>query len=168
MEKILIRVPRIEDLDSMLEMVNSLVDERAMISVQEKQTRVSERKFLKYTIAENKNNKSLTKILVINNKVMGICSVVPYGYIQSHVGEMGIFLKKEARGRGLGKKLFLEVINEGAKMFGLKILRLLVFAKNKPAISLYKSVGFKKIGTIKGGANYYGAYEDDNIMVRYL
>ena len=90
MEKIVIRKPKIEDLDSMLEMINSVVEERAMISIQEKQTKANERKFLKYTIKENESKRSLTKILVIDNKAMGICSITPYGLIQTHVGEIKV------------------------------------------------------------------------------
>ena len=29
-------------------------------------------------------------------------------------------------------------------------------------------MGFKKVGTIKGGVQYYGKYEDIIIMVKYI
>lgn len=168
MSKIIIRNPKIEDLDSMLEMVNSVIDERAMISLQERQTRASEKRFLKDVIKKIENKEIITKILDEGGVVVGICSVEPCPWLQRHIGEMGIFLKKEARGRGLGRMLFEEVIKEGIKVFKFKILKLLVFSKNKPAIGMYKNAGFKKIATIKGGAIYYGSYEDDDIMVKYL
>ncbi|MFA6251825.1 MAG: N-acetyltransferase [Candidatus Paceibacterota bacterium] len=168
MEKVVIRKPEIKDLDSMLEMINSVVEEKAMISIQEKQTKANEKKFLKNTIKNNELKLAIAKVLEIDKKIVGICSIAPEAGIESHIGEVGIFLKKEARGKGLGKKLFIDVTESGIKMFKFKILKLFVFSKNKPAISLYKGQGFKKLGTIKKGVRYYNRYEDDDIMIKYL
>ena len=168
MEKVVIRKPKLEDLDLMLEMINSVVEERAMISIQEKQTKANEKKFLQNTIKNNELKLAIAKVLEIDKKVMGICSIAPGASLESHIGEVGIFLRKEARGKGLGKKLFIDVIESGIKMFKFKILKLLVFSKNKPAISLYKGQGFKKLGTIKKGVRYYDEYEDYDIMIKYL
>ncbi|MFA5080165.1 MAG: GNAT family protein [Candidatus Paceibacterota bacterium] len=168
MPKIIIRKPKIEDLDSMCEMINSLVDEKTMISVQEKQTKSSERKFLKNLLKQIDLKENITNIIDLDGKVVGICSIYPCSFLQKHIGEVGIFLKKEVRGMGLGKKIFLQTIEEGKKAFKLKIIKLLVFSKNKIAIRMYKSIGFKKLGIIKGGAMYYGNFEDDMIMLKYL
>lgn len=43
-----------------------------------------------------------------------------------------------------------------------------VFTKNKAALGLYKKMGFEKVGVIKGYARYYGEFEDDALMVKYL
>lgn len=47
--------------------------------------------------------------------------------------------------KGIGKKLILGLINY-AKEIKLKSIRLDVFKINKPAISLYKKMGFKLVG----------------------
>jgi RimJ/RimL family protein N-acetyltransferase len=43
-----------------------------------------------------------------------------------------------------------------------------VHARNKIAQSLYRKMGFKKIGTIKEGIQDYGKYEDYIIMARHI
>jgi ribosomal protein S18 acetylase RimI-like enzyme len=99
---------------------------------------------------------------------MGNASITKNENIKSHIGKMGIIIKKEARGLGLGEKLFKKVMEEGIKKFKLRIVVLDVFTRNKIAQNLYKKMGFQKIGSIKGGAKYYGKYEDEIMMVKYL
>ena len=69
---------------------------------------------------------------------------------------------------GIGRKLLNCVLKEAKNKLGMKIAELGVFEKNEIAKKLYRSCGFKKIGTIKGGYNYYGKYTDSIIMVKYL
>ncbi len=40
--------------------------------------------------------------------------------------------------------------------------------QNKIAQNLYRKMGFKKIGIVKKGIQYYGKYEDYIIMVRHI
>ena len=86
----------------------------------------------------------------------------------SHLGEIGISLRREIRGKGIGKRLFAALIKEGKRVLGVKIATLQVFASNNIAQNLYKKFGFKKVGIIKKGLNYYGRYDDLVIMVKYL
>jgi len=164
-EKILIRPPKMSDLDSSLKMINSLVEERAMLTIQKKQTLKEERKYLK-GIVESKNSLHLS--LIINEEVVGSSRIAMGTGTKSHIGELGISLRKDARGKGLGEKLIKEVINKAIKKFKPKIIALDVYTKNKIAQSLYKKMGFQKVGTIKGGTQYYGKYEDIIIMAKYI
>lgn len=164
-QKIEIRPPKISDLNSLLEMINSLVEEKAMIIVQNKVTLEQERNYLKEII---KNRNSVFLFLIIDGKVMGSAGITKYENIKSHIGEMGIILKKEARGLGLGEKLFKKVMEEGIKKFKLRIVILDVFKGNKIAQNLYKKLGFKKVGVIKGGEKYYNQYVDNVMMAKYL
>ncbi|MFA5714680.1 MAG: GNAT family protein [Candidatus Paceibacterota bacterium] len=164
-QKIVIRSPKISDVDSLLEMINSLVEERAMITIQKKITLEQERKYLKGII---KDKESIHLFLIINGEVMGNARITKHENIKSHIGEIGISLKKEGRGLGLGEKLFKRVMEIGIKKFKLKIVILYVFAKNKIALSLYKKMGFKKVGTIKGGVKHYEKYDDYVMMVKYI
>lgn len=162
--KIIIRPPKISDLESSLSMINSLVEERAMIVVQKKLTIKEEEKYLR-GIINDKN--SFCLFLIINGEVMGNAEITKLEGVKGHIGNMGISIKKEARGLGLGETLFREVMNRGVKKFKLRLVTLDVFARNKIAQKLYKKVGFKKVGTIKGGIGYYGDYEDNTQMVKY-
>ena len=163
--KIVIRPPKMSDLDSLLEMINSLVEERAMITIQNKLTLKEEKKYLQKII---KDKNSIHLFLIIDGKVMGNARIFRHEGTKNHIGEMGISIKKEARGLGLGERLFKKVMEEGIKKFKLKIVILDVYGRNKIAQGLYKKIGFKIIGKIKGGTNYYGEYEDVIIMAKYL
>jgi RimJ/RimL family protein N-acetyltransferase len=164
-QEIIIRPPKLSDAKSLVEMMNSLIDEKAMISVQKKVTLEDEKEYLK-EILKDKN--SIHLFLLINGEVMGSASISRHSDIRSHIGEMGIIIKKEARGLGLGKKIFKEVMEKGIKELKLKIVSLTVFESNKIAQNLYKKLGFEKLGTVKKGVKYYEKYEDSIIMVKYL
>jgi RimJ/RimL family protein N-acetyltransferase len=164
-QKIEIRAPKLSDLNSLLLMINSLVEEKAMLTVQNKIIRKEEEKYLKGIIEDKK---SLHLFLIINDEVMGSARIAIGSNTRAHVGELGISLRKEARGIGLGERLLKEIMKISIKEFKLKIVTLDVYAKNKIAQNLYKKVGFQKIGIIKGGAQYFGKYEDIVIMAKYL
>ncbi len=168
-EKITIRPLKLSDVDSCLSMINSLVEERAMISIQKKMTRKQEEEYLKKTLKEVKDKKHVAFVIDINGKVAGISGISKTdSETRSHLGDIGIFLKKGVRGMGLGEKLFRKTMNEGIKKLKFKIVHLTVFANNKTAMNLYKKLGFVKIGTIKDGFKYYGKYGDCVIMVKYV
>jgi RimJ/RimL family protein N-acetyltransferase len=163
--KISIRPPKITDLDSCLDMINSLVEERAMLTVQKKLNRKEEKVYLEKII---KDKNSIHLFLIINKEVMGSARMAMGSGIKNHVGDLGISIKKEARGMGLGEMLLKEILKAGVKKFKPKIITLDVFAQNIIAQNLYKKLGFQKIGTIKKGAQYFGKYDDDIIMAKYL
>lgn len=55
-----------------------------------------------------------------------------------------LFVKPEAKGKGIGKLLATSIIEEG-KALGYRKMRLDTLPAMKPAISLYKSLGFYEI-----------------------
>ena len=164
-QKIEIRPPKMSDLNSLLVMINSLVEEKAMLTIQKKATLKEEKEYLERII---KDKESIHLFLIINGEVMGNGRIAKLKNIRNHVGELGISIKKEARGLGLGEKLFKEVSKQAIKKFKLKIITLDVHARNKIAQGLYKKMGFKKIGTIEKGIQYYGKYENYIIMARHI
>jgi len=61
----------------------------------------------------------------------------------------------EYKGRGLGREL-MEFILEYSAAQGMKAVRLDVYGKNTPAITLYKKCGFQYIDTVDLGYGEYG------------
>ena len=59
-----------------------------------------------------------------------------------HVGEVGVSVAREWRGRGVGRCLLEAAIAAARTSPDLARLSLRVFASNAPAIRLYESVGF--------------------------
>jgi len=103
--------------------------------------------------------------LIFNGEVTGGVSVSKE---KNGIGNLGISIKKDFRGLGLGEKLLKKAITDGAKKFNLRIITLEVLKINKIAINLYKKLGFEKVGVLKNGAKYYDRYEDAVIMAKYL
>jgi len=169
MNKVTFREPKIGDIKSALEMMNSLVDEKAYITVQEKQTIKAESNYFKTLFKERKEKQRVDLFLDIDGEVCGgaTVSLIDTG-ARKHIGEAGILLRSEARGKGLGEKLLKKIIEKAVKELKVKIIILYVFTDNKIAINLYKKVGFNKIGTIKNGIGHYGRLMDNNIMIKYI
>lgn len=66
-----------------------------------------------------------------------------YGFVEAAAPEMGIALKKEFRGKGLGRKL-IEQLCVDLKAKGTSALSLSTDSRN-PAMHLYKSCGFEEV-----------------------
>nr|WP_122012742.1 GNAT family N-acetyltransferase [Maliibacterium massiliense] len=75
------------------------------------------------------------------------------------VGYLGMGLRQQYRGQGLGRKL-LEVALRRAQAFGFTRVELDVRVPNIRAINLYMQVGFRPVGTIKNGVTIDGVSED--------
>jgi RimJ/RimL family protein N-acetyltransferase len=169
MKNIVFREPKMSDLKSSLEMINSLVDEKAYITVQKKLNLNEERKYLKQVLKEIEKGTRVDLILDINGEVCGSARVSLIDKeTKGHIGELGISLIKDVRGKGLGEKLLRKIIDKAHKELKIKIVTLYAYSKNKVAINLYKKVGFKKLGTIKNGINHYGKYVNNDMMVKYI
>lgn len=63
----------------------------------------------------------------------------------SGVGEVSIYISKEARGKGVGRALMEKLISECPK-FGYWTLTSNIFEVNKASIKLHESMGFRYIG----------------------
>ncbi len=106
------------------------------------------------------NKETVFCIAKMKNEAIGQCYVRQYGgpgVETSHVGVLRIFIKKEARGKGVGKKLINAVITRCRGKFDL--LELDVVSKNDPAIGLYKKLGFKTWGVAPSFFKRNGKYK---------
>jgi len=85
----------------------------------------------------------------------------------SHVGSIGLFVRKELWGKGVGTKLLEEGIN-AAKERGLKKLMYDVYSPNERSINLAKQFGFELHGTLKKHMLAEGNYLDKLIFEKLL
>ena len=77
-----------------------------------------------------------------NEKLVGMASLATYKVISGHKGMVeDVVVSDEMRGKGIGRKLMELLISEGQK---LNLSEILLFSGHhrKPAIALYKSLGF--------------------------
>lgn len=168
-KKVIFRYPIAkENIADLLAFINSLIEERAMISLQKKVTPKEERAWLIDNLKEIKKKEKVLFLVEVDGKIMGNAEVKTGKDATKHVGKLGISLRKEIRGRGIGKKLLENIIKETKNILGVKIIILEVFSANKVARHMYRKLGFKEVGKIRKGVNYYGKFLDDIIMAKYL
>lgn len=83
-----------------------------------------------------------------------------------HAGNLGMAVKYEWQGRGVGTALMEAAIDLADNWLNLYRLELSVFTDNMPAIRLYKKFGFEVEGTLRDYAFRDGSYADVFSMAR--
>ena len=101
-KKVLVREPRMEDLDELLNMVNSLVVEDTFILINEKQSKDEEKIYLTELLESIKKKDKLQFLAFIDGELIANCGFERQKYRASHVGLVGIAVKKGFREEGIG------------------------------------------------------------------
>jgi RimJ/RimL family protein N-acetyltransferase len=165
---VIFRTPRLEDLDDFLELINSLVDEKADIFVNEKVSREEEVEWLLEVIAHLERDEDFFLAAEVNKKVVALAEFkIKNGDKEHPVGAIGIIVKKGYRNLGIGNKL-LKILMEQAVFFGLQKMTINVFATNKRAIHVYKKIGFIETGIIPERHLRQGKLIDEIIMEKQI
>ncbi len=101
------------------------------------------------------------------NKVVG-CALITFGSNKrKHCADFLVFVKKDFRKKGIGKQL-IEHLIKYSRIMKLLRLELGVFSDNKPAILLYKNIGFEVEGVKKKALLRNKKYYDEILMVKFL
>ncbi len=85
----------------------------------------------------------------------------------SGVGDISIYVERVMRGKGLGKILLAEVIHT-ARKHGFHKLVLSTFEVNEAGKGLYKSLGFREVGTYINQGMLDGKFVNITIMEKLL
>ena len=87
-----------------------------------------------------------------------------------HIGHVvGMMVRPEARGRGIGRELLEGLIGEARRTEGMELLTLTVTAGNAAAVGLYETAGFVAYGLlIRAIKLANGTYHDKLHMVLSL
>ncbi|WP_284639372.1 GNAT family N-acetyltransferase [Paenibacillus silviterrae] len=87
----------------------------------------------------------------------------------AHKGNIfGFYVLHECRGKGLGRRLLLELLSQAKAYDGLEQMNLTVVSDNHPAKRLYESLGFESYGVERRALKYNGQYYDEDLMVLWL
>lgn len=166
--KVVLRTPKWEDLDDLMELINSLVEEDAEIEIDSKKTREEEVDWLSEAIASSEKGEALYLVVEVDGKVVASSGITKRELrCENHVGDLGIAMKSEYRDIGIGTEM-MKILIDQARVMELKVLTLTVFATNKRAIHVYEKVGFKETGRIPKGVYRNGKYIDRIIMTKVL
>jgi putative acetyltransferase len=105
---------------------------------------------------------------VEDNEVVGQLALqtFPHRPRRHHVGQIGMAVRDDWQGKGVGTALMQAAIELADKWLNLIRLELDVFTDNVPAIRLYEKFGFTIEGTLVDFAFRDGQYVDTYIMAR--
>jgi RimJ/RimL family protein N-acetyltransferase len=165
--KVTLRAPKWGDLDDMLNFINSLVAEKAMILMNEMQTRDSEIDWMNRLLSGVEKDKMVAVVAEVEGSFAGSCEITPKRGYSSHLGTLGISLMAEYRNAGIGQEMMLEA-EEKVKNLGVEVVDLEVFETNTRAIHTYEKVGYKITGKIPEALKYGGEYIDALIMTKRI
>ncbi|MEM3728837.1 MAG: GNAT family N-acetyltransferase [Candidatus Bathyarchaeia archaeon] len=165
--KVILRTLKWEDLDDLLDFINSLVEEGANILRTEKVSRDEEIEWLSGILKRLERGEIFCVAAEVDGRLVANSEIIKGTGCSRHVGFIGIAIKKGFRGIGIGTEM-MKVLQEYARKVGLKVLALSVFANNQHAINLYKKMGFVETGRIPKRFFKDGAYIDEIIMTKVL
>lgn len=88
-------------------------------------------------------------VAIIGGEIVGTADVARGRHSKNrHAASLGIAIRKDARGVGLGMAMMRAMIG-WARSVGIRKLTLGVFASNTPAVALYRKLGFTQEGRLK-------------------
>lgn len=113
-------------------------------------------------------NNAVAVVAEEDGGVVGICDVHRNrpGSEMSHIGVLGMAIRKEYRDKGIGTKLITAVIEECKGKYEIVVLG--VFAKNDRAMHLYNKLGFVEYGRLPRGIKRDSRYYDEIHMYKVL
>jgi L-amino acid N-acyltransferase YncA len=81
----------------------------------------------------------------------------------SDTGEISVYVKEEHRGKGVGKKLMKEILDQGQKT-SLHTVIARISESNEASVRLHEALGFEHIGTMKEVGRKFGKLLDVHLM----
>lgn len=81
---------------------------------------------------------------------------------------VAVYVTPSARGKGIARRLMLELLDYAAGWQGLERLDLMVASENLQAIELYEKLGFEKYGTEIRAMKIGEKYIDEDMMVKFI
>ncbi len=166
-QRVVLRTPKLEDLDDLLSLINSLVEEKADIVVSDKLTREEEGDWLADLLVRLEKDQAFFFVAEVDGKVVASSDLHVGRGTEVRAGNVGIVVKDGFRSVGIGTRM-MQTIVKFARKRGLRVIVLSVFATNERAIHVYEKVGFVKCGRVPRKHFHRGRYVDEIIMAASL
>ncbi|MCX6719930.1 MAG: GNAT family N-acetyltransferase [Candidatus Staskawiczbacteria bacterium] len=153
-----------------LDFINSLIEEDAKILMNKKMNLKEEMEFLEKGTKGVREKRKIYLIARDGNKVVANTSIEIGVYKRNHIGRFAIGIRNGYRGSGLGTYLMQEIMKLAKKELNPnpRIFQLEVYENNKPAIGLYKKMGFKIVGKIPKQIQHKGKLIAEYIMIKKI
>jgi ribosomal protein S18 acetylase RimI-like enzyme len=158
------------DLDRLVAFANKVVKDKkanrelGIVGFDSRITRRKEGEFLKGTLDGMKTNDVLSLAAFVDGELVGHCDIrrrKPRDF--HHSGVLGVVILEGFRNLGLGRRMMTKILEE-ARRAGVWLVELTVFATNGPAIHLYGSMGFRRVGVVPGKFLRDGRLYDEVVM----
>jgi RimJ/RimL family protein N-acetyltransferase len=166
-KEVILRTPRLEDLEDLMELINSLVEEKAEIARRETVTREEEAEWLPKMLANLERDELFFLVAEVDNRLVASSDIRILHGDEQHVGVLGIVVSSGFRDSGIGTEMMNTLMRQASDL-GLKVLTLNVFATNKRAIHVYEKVGFLETGRVPMKHFREGQYIDEVIMTNLI
>lgn len=165
-----VREPDPSDAKQLMKFINPIIREpMSGLPLAKPMTLKGEEEWLNGHLKEIRKREAVILLVELDGRIAGNCHIWRSKGKHSHWAKMGIALRKDVRGMGLGEALIIKTIALAKKrMPGLLMLELSVFDYNPRAYSLYLKLGFVKVGTIPDAVKEGKKYYDEIMMVLRL
>ncbi|MGF7142235.1 L-amino acid N-acyltransferase YncA [Anaerotaenia torta] len=142
--ELIIRGYQLEDLPSMIEIWNRVVDEANAFPQMNRLTLQEAAEFFA--------SQTYTGVAVLENEVVGLYILHPNNIGRcGHIANASYAVSSSCRGHKVGEKLVCHSL-ETAKNKGFQLMQFnAVVSTNHAAIHLYEKIGFTRLGVIPGG-----------------
>ncbi|MFC4163560.1 GNAT family N-acetyltransferase [Epilithonimonas zeae] len=102
-----------------------------------------------------------------NNKMLGWTALtsVSSRCVYAGVAEVSIYIAQDERGKGIGKTLLTELIQQSEEN-GIWTLQSGIFAENESSIKLHEKCGFRLVGYREKIGKKNGIWKDNFLMER--
>ena len=149
---------------SLCDTINAVAREKWWLATADGFSPEQSRSFLQFVM-----DHSLSQVVAVaNDSIVGWCDIVPKGPRGfSHVGALGMGVRREWRRHGVGRRLLEECLGL-ARAAQLEKIELEVFTDNEGAIRLYESLGFVREGVKSRARKLEGRYQDVLLMALWL
>jgi RimJ/RimL family protein N-acetyltransferase len=162
-KKILVREINQNDVDSLFDYITEIGKEDTFIEINPNSlvTYEEEGKYVSDCLEKIAKKEMLVLLAFFEDELIGSVSVEVQLRRKQHIGMLGIAIKKNFRGDGIGKKLMELAINEAKTKLSVTQITLGCYANNNAGLALYKKLGFSEYGRLPKGVFRQGAYVDE-------
>jgi RimJ/RimL family protein N-acetyltransferase len=167
---VVIRTARLEDALAILNIQKEVVAEGELLTTVSEEFNTTPEQQRNWIEKILQNDKETMLVAETPSEIVGwIVFLSPHRIRLSHTGSIGMMIKKEFRGMGIGKLLLKNILDWAKQNPFIEKVSLGVFSTNERAITLYKSMGFieegRKVKEFKINDN---EYIDDILMYKLV
>jgi L-amino acid N-acyltransferase YncA len=152
------------DAKGIADVINSVIAEGNLTIMDEPFTTREEKEFI-----ASMSSREAIFVAKVKGEIVGVQGIYLYSKTSamSHVAEMGTWIRKDYRARGIGKLLARSAFDFARKK-GFEKVFIGVMAHNKQALAFYGEIGFRKVGIAEGQVKLKGTHRDEVYMEKFL